>query len=257
MGDMTEKGHILLVDDDETFLRSTCDLLRARGYDCTGVPDVETAGRWLRESEYDLLIADIKMPGNAELEFIRALPPLAEGMPVILVTGYPSMQSAIQSIQLPVIAYLVKPFESDQLGAHVQRAVERSRMYRAVSQAQRRLQDWSRSLVGIREALREAPQYAPPTSVDSFLNLTFRNIAASLSDVKNLSEALAFDKEIQAPCHLMNCPRHKVLTDALVETIHVLEKTKSAFKSKDLGELRKKLSRVFEEEAGSTPAAHD
>jgi DNA-binding NarL/FixJ family response regulator len=69
----------------------------------------------LGRENYDLLIADIKMPGNSDLEFISALPKIAEGMPVILVTGYPSLNSAIESVQLPVVAYLVKPFELNEL----------------------------------------------------------------------------------------------------------------------------------------------
>jgi DNA-binding NarL/FixJ family response regulator len=69
----------------------------------------------LRKESYDLLIADIKMQGNSDLEFIKALPQIAGEMPVILVTGYPSLNSAIESIQLPVVAYLVKPFELNEL----------------------------------------------------------------------------------------------------------------------------------------------
>ena len=66
---MTELGRILFADDEETFLQASCDLLRREGYACDGVPDASAAMQKLAAKKYDLLIADIKMPGNAELEF--------------------------------------------------------------------------------------------------------------------------------------------------------------------------------------------
>jgi len=112
---MVEPRRILIADDEESFLYSTADILRREGYDCSCASDARAATEMLRKESYDLLIADIKMQGNADLEFIKALPQIAEGMPVILVTGYPSLNSAIESIQLPVVAYLVKPFELNEL----------------------------------------------------------------------------------------------------------------------------------------------
>ena len=112
---MVEPRRILIADDEESFLYSTADILRREGYDCSCASDARAATEMLRKESYDLLIADIKMQGNADLEFIKALPQIADGMPVILVTGYPSLNSAIESIQLPVVAYLVKPFELNEL----------------------------------------------------------------------------------------------------------------------------------------------
>ncbi|MCH6545058.1 MAG: response regulator transcription factor [Deltaproteobacteria bacterium] len=112
---MVEPRRILIADDEESFLYSTADILRREGYDCSCASDARAATEMLRKDSYDLLIADIKMQGNSDLEFIKALPQIAEGMPVILVTGYPSLNSAIESVQLPVVAYLVKPFELNEL----------------------------------------------------------------------------------------------------------------------------------------------
>ena len=117
---MVEPRRILIADDEESFLYSTADILRREGYDCSCAADALAATEMLKEDSYDLLIADIKMQGNSDLEFIKALPQIAEGMPVILVTGYPSLNSAIESIQLPVVAYLVKPFELNELLVRVE-----------------------------------------------------------------------------------------------------------------------------------------
>ena len=120
---MADLGRILLADDEETFLYSTCELLRRSGYRCDRASNAKIAAAMLREQKYDLLIADIKMPGNAELELIRDLPKFAGGLAVILVTGYPPIYSAAVERQLPVRAYLIKPFDFSELLAIVRKSV--------------------------------------------------------------------------------------------------------------------------------------
>jgi DNA-binding response OmpR family regulator len=247
---MPELGRILFADDEETFLRSTCDLLRREGYACDSVPDAPTAMKMLREHEYDLLISDIKMPGNVELEFIQELPKIAEGMPVILVTGYPSIYTAIKSIQLPVVAYLPKPVDFNELLAQVRKCVERCRAHRAVRATRERMQTWRQELDRLQQTIdATAGNDATAAPIEAFLALTFRNLAGCLTDLNNLTKALAMEKNGQAEvCQLFNCPRFNALNAAVVETIDVLEKTKNAFKSKELGELRKKLEKIVKKE---------
>jgi len=127
---MVEPRRILIADDEESFLYSTADILRREGYDCSCALDARAATEMLRKESYDLLIADIKMQGNADLEFIKALPRIADGMPVILVTGYPSLNSAIESIQLPVVGYLVKPFELDELLVRVKDVITSTGLFK-------------------------------------------------------------------------------------------------------------------------------
>ena len=238
---MVDLGRILIADDEETFRNSIADLLRRREYQCDCAPDAIVAAELLRSADYDLLIADIKMQGNFELEFIRALPQIAEGMPVILVTGYPSLRSAIESIQLPVAAYLVKPFEFEELLVQVQISVKNYQFYKAVRDHRKRLADWSEDLKGIEETEKIIPPSESSTPIDDFLTLTFHNIAGALSDLKHLTESFSTGSSHQEACHLLNCPRLNTLNKTLMETIDILEKTKSAFKSKELGNLRRNL----------------
>ena len=120
---LARRGRILIADDEESVLLSTADLLRIEGYDCNCALDAKTAFEKLRKNKYDLLIADIKMQGNSDLQLIKKLPESAHGMPVILVTGYPSLSSAVQSIKLPVVGYLIKPFEFSELLMVAQSAI--------------------------------------------------------------------------------------------------------------------------------------
>src|SRR5881394_80820 len=111
----TTKGRILIADDDGAFRLATQTLLRRQGFDCESVPDAAGAVELLGQSEFDLLISDIHMPGNAALELVERLPQVAETLPVILLTGHPSVQSAARSVRLRVAAYLVKPCEVEEL----------------------------------------------------------------------------------------------------------------------------------------------
>ncbi len=243
---MPKLGRILIADDEEIILKTTAELLRRAEFQCDCATDAATAAEMLKGGDHDLLIADIKMPGNSNLEFIRELPKIAEGVPVILITGYPSLDTAIQSLELPVVAYMVKPFDFDELLDNVRVGVKKSKVLRTARRIRQLVQTWDDDISDVEQALKvSSPSSTSPAPIDAFLQLTFRNIVSTLSDLKNLSEVLAADKELKEACHLLNCPRHKVLKDALVETIRVLEKTKSAFRSKELGELRRKLELVL------------
>ena len=127
---MPETGRILIADDEETFLHSIADLLRREGYECTCTEDAHSAIQILRENPHDLLVADIKMPGNTELEMFHNLPESAKGMPIVLVTGYPSLRSAIESVNLPVISYLVKPVDAVELNMRVRALLARTQALR-------------------------------------------------------------------------------------------------------------------------------
>lgn len=244
-------GRVLIADDEETFLFATADLLRQEGYECDCASDAKSAASMLKERRYDILISDIKMPGNAKLEFIHEVPALAKGLPVILVTGYPTLDSAIQSIHLPVVAYLTKPIDIQDLVRHLRSSVHTYRVYSAVQRLHKRVESWSKDLSDL-EALLAYPKGGAAegepaeadsrlSSVDLYLDLTFRNLLGSLRDVKHLTSSMAFGHSERDVCHLLNCPKLSEFSEAMRETIRVLEKTKGAFKSKSLGDLRRKL----------------
>jgi DNA-binding NarL/FixJ family response regulator len=245
----------ILIDDD-VFLESTVDLLRREGYDCDcvgDIGDITGAMRLLGENRYDLLIADIKMPGDSELGLIRNMPDLAQRMPVILVTGHPWLGSAIESVRLGVKAYLVKPLDFGELLQEVRAAIECSHAYRSIQEMKQRLQHWYEGLGDMEELLTKENRNGLPVQINGFIELTFRNIIDGLFDIKHITGILAegdtFD-ELRAGgqeqvCHLFNCPRLESLRKGMAETIEVLEKTKNAFKSRDLGVIRGRLEELI------------
>ncbi len=240
-------GRILIADDEESFSRSTADLLRKEGYECDISPDAETAIGMLKTSRYDILIADIHMPGNSELELVKELTKIAEGMPVILVTGNPSLETATQSIQLPVAAYMDKPVEFETLLLQVKNSINKYRTYCSFQSTSHRLQEWQKDLESIKELVSSASETPTSVPINTFFKLTFRNIADSLLDLEHLIEGLNANRGEQYVCNLLDCPSITKLKNGLTESVEVLNKTRSSFKSKDLGKLREKLDMIIKD----------
>jgi DNA-binding response OmpR family regulator len=237
---VSARGRILIADDEPTFLASTADLLRREQYVVVTAADADAALNVIRDGDFDLVISDLEMPGNSDLRLVRALAEEVGGLPVIIVTGYPSAESAIASIELPVTAYLRKPVDWPELLGRVDAAIGRFRMYRTMRRTEEQL-----------AALRN--EYAHATSpsqmvkggrgteVDAFLALTLRNVMGSLSSLETLGHALQGRPVEATPCQLINCPRGLQLQQAVRETIAVLEETKGSFKSRTLANLRERL----------------
>jgi DNA-binding NarL/FixJ family response regulator len=257
--EVLRRDFVRILIDDDVFLESSVDLLRREGYDCDcvgDIGDITGAMRLLGENRYDLLIADIKMPGDSELGLIRNMPDLAQRMPVILVTGHPWLGSAIESVRLGVKAYLVKPLDFEELLQEVRVAIGCSQSYRSIQEIKQRLQYWYEGLGDMEELLTKENRNGLPIQINGFIELTFRNIIDGLFDIKHITEILAEGDGQEQVCHLFNCPRLESLREGMAETIEVLEKTKSAFKSRDLGAIRERLEELISSKpptAGTIP----
>jgi FixJ family two-component response regulator len=230
-------GSILIVDDEETFRESTCRLLRREGFDCHSAVDADEGVKILQGSRFDLLIADIRMPANPDLRLVQAARELDNQMPVILVTGYPSTDTAIRSVELSVVAYLTKPLKLDELLGHVKPAIAHSRNRQAMTAIRGRLQS---CLVDLESAqskpIPRAGGKDEPVSIG-----TIRTLAACLSELLELCARSDADGCAHNLCELLDCPQRPVCRGAIVDTIEVLKKTKETFKSKELAELRTRL----------------
>ena len=234
---MTVAGRILLADDDETFAHAAAELLRRDGYECETVSDGATALSRSTERPFDLLITDLEMPGNGDLKLVRDIAGEGVGVPVIILTGYPSVRTAVACIELPVAAYLTKPIDFPLLSQKVRGAVSRFRSYQLMQSTESRLKSYREEFSKTAAALPAAGS----SPIDVFLALTLRNVMGSLTDLEQLGRALSAQPVQAHPCQLLNCPRGAQLHDAVVETIRVLEETKSSFKSKTLADLRHQL----------------
>jgi CheY-like chemotaxis protein len=241
---MRDDCRILCVDDEETFLRSTVDLLRREGYPCDAASDVATAIALAEDHDYDLVIADIKMPGNADLEFVHRLALRGDGLSVILVTGYPSVASAARSVELPVVAYLVKPFDFEQLLQKIRIVARRAEVRRAVRDELARVREYRRGLARIEADLSEQRRDGYTSSLNTLVGVTLRNIVDGLCQLHRMIERTQA-AEIQGECAHWAPVHEGQWREALHDAVATLERTRGSFKSKELGNLRKRLEELL------------
>ena len=119
----TEHPRILVVDDEASIRDLLAKTLSLAEYDVDTAPDGRSALERLRLYPYDLLIADLKMPGIDGLAVIREAKRLNTGLPVIIITGYSTESAAIEAVNLGVAGYLTKPFRVPQVLAAAAKAI--------------------------------------------------------------------------------------------------------------------------------------
>lgn len=120
---MKRKMKILIADDEPLFLQTTGELLRGAGYDCTCVSDGHAAEEALTRERFDLILSDLNMPGNLRLELLRHGRNNWPAIPLIVITGVPSLPSAIESVRLGIADYLLKPVSYPDLLGSIRRVL--------------------------------------------------------------------------------------------------------------------------------------
>jgi len=119
---MSEIAKILVVDDELPVCKSVAGALADSAYAVDTVLSGEEALRKCKEISYDVVITDLMMPGISGMDLLKAVHDLRPDTRVIMITGYPSIQSAVQAIKLGAFDYIPKPFTPDELRSLVARA---------------------------------------------------------------------------------------------------------------------------------------
>jgi len=108
--------HSILVVDDELLIRDLLyDFFKDQGWDISIAENGEKALEVLRVKNVDLVLSDVKMPEMDGLDLSRKLRESYPKIPVVLMTGYPSVDSVIDALRNKVVDYIVKPFNINQL----------------------------------------------------------------------------------------------------------------------------------------------
>lgn len=128
-------GTVLIVDDDETLLRSLARLLRLRGYEPKTATSAAAAIELVQTERFDVVLSDIAMPGMDGIELLRNIRDTDLVVPVILITGAPAVSTAVDAVEYGAFRYLTKPVENDDLVATVEKAVRYHRMARMKARA--------------------------------------------------------------------------------------------------------------------------
>ena len=124
------KARILVVDDEELIRDLLKMVLIDEGYTVVTAADGEEAIERLNKSPFDLVITDLVMPKANGVEVLRAAKGIDPDYPVMVITGYPSVETVTKLVRLGAGDYLTKPFNLDVVKVTVAKLLEMSRMNR-------------------------------------------------------------------------------------------------------------------------------
>lgn len=110
-----ETFSVLLVDDEEEFLRTIIKRLGKRGIDATGATRGEQALELMTESARDVVVLDVKMPGMDGLEVLKRIKTQWPSTEVIMLTGHASVEAAVEGMDRGAFDYLMKPADFEDL----------------------------------------------------------------------------------------------------------------------------------------------
>ncbi|PKN31909.1 MAG: hypothetical protein CVU63_21495, partial [Deltaproteobacteria bacterium HGW-Deltaproteobacteria-20] len=132
---MSGTSWVLVVDDEDGVRRIVSRLLQKMGLLVEEAASGLEAAAALTKRDYAAIVSDISMPGMDGLALLREVRQHDHDVPVILVTGKPTFESAVQAIEYGAFHYFVKPFDNDEFRSVVSRAVQFGRIARAKRQA--------------------------------------------------------------------------------------------------------------------------
>jgi DNA-binding response OmpR family regulator len=116
-------GRALVVEDEEAIRRLVSRILEGEGFVCQTAADGEQAIDLLESAPFDLVVTDKNLPGVSGLEVARLARALRPELPVLLITGYASEESAAEAVRLGISDYVLKPIDLDDFRARVRRAL--------------------------------------------------------------------------------------------------------------------------------------
>jgi DNA-binding NtrC family response regulator len=119
---------VLLIDDDPGVSEVVGLLLEREGYDVQRAGSVQEARTRVHAGEPDLVITDLKLPDGTGLEVVAAVRARRPRLPIIMITSYSSIESAIAALRGGAVDYVIKPFNNDELLRAVARALTQRRM---------------------------------------------------------------------------------------------------------------------------------
>ncbi len=154
---MSSRSRLLIVDDDTAMREMLASLFRDRDYSVEEATSAAEALEQAGEQCFDVVLSDIRMPGKTGIEMVGELRGRLPETPVVLMTAFGSIDSAVESMRAGAFDYITKPFEPDTVVLTIERALER----RALEEENRRLRralDQTSSfgdLIGESPAMRE------------------------------------------------------------------------------------------------------
>jgi len=116
---MVENARILIVDDDENIRKVLKTILEEEGYAVDEAEDAKKAIEKSRRNVYNLALIDIRLPDMEGIELLTKMKDTVPKMRKIIITGYPTLQNAIEAVNRGADAYILKPFDMEKVLATI------------------------------------------------------------------------------------------------------------------------------------------
>ncbi len=123
---MADQPTLLVVDDDVEICRACGRIFSRQGFRVEECSDAREGLNFATEHDYSVILLDIRMPEMDGIQFVEELRKKKRDTPVILMTGYPSVPSAMSAVRLGASDYITKPFTPEQIARSVHRVLARA-----------------------------------------------------------------------------------------------------------------------------------
>jgi DNA-binding NtrC family response regulator len=174
------RERVLVIDDDPGLAEVIGMLLDREGYAAERAGTVSAGLQRVRESDVDLVVTDLRLPDGTGLDAIRAIRARRPEVPIIMITSYSSIESAIGALRAGAVDYIIKPFDNDEFLHAVRRALNERRVMRENTLLRHRLKSVhaARPLIGESPGMRRVMQLVRKVAA-SDANVLIRGEAGS------------------------------------------------------------------------------
>ncbi|MBI4208965.1 MAG: response regulator [Deltaproteobacteria bacterium] len=148
------RGSILVVEDEKPLRTNLQSLLKSLGYTVFGVERGEEGLTHLQARKIDLVVTDIRLPGMTGLGLVEQIHKNYPGTQVVVITGYGTLDTAIQAMRMGAQDYIQKPFDFDLLRLTIERVMERIELRCQIEEEQRKVLEYARDLEKTNEELK-------------------------------------------------------------------------------------------------------
>jgi len=151
-------ARVLLIDDDPGVRESTARMLRAAGYTVQTVATGEEGFERAKDDGFDVILSDMRMPGLSGIDVLRKLRDVRVDASFIIMTGFGTVDTAVEAMKLGAVDFVQKPFFRDELLMRVRSAADRRQLARQVDLLQRQIQPHASidALIGESRAMKKA-----------------------------------------------------------------------------------------------------
>ena len=163
---------ILIADDEEVMRDSLSDWLREDGYDVIAVASGAEAVEKVKSEPWSVLMVDLKMPGMDGMEVVRQVKKISPELPIIMVTAYATVDTAVQAMKEGAYDYIAKPFDPEQVGLAIRKIIAHQELLEenvALRQALRKQHEFQ-NLIGKSRKMHEIMETVQ-TIADSTANI--------------------------------------------------------------------------------------